>query len=152
MLWPLASTLMGGFDCAVHSLVELYALQYELNEPADTEGSLAVPLLEDAFSSPEMLIASFGKAKQPFTPDCGALHEQSNSISKAKDSPAQVLLLWIVIHSYCKHICDDKCRTGCHCVTHMLNMRFSHSCVQIYCCVSMCWAYVCLQSHGYSDT
>ena len=86
-------SVMGGSECAVHSLVELYALQYELNEPADTEGSLAVPLLEDAFSSPEVLIASFGKAKQPFTPDCSTLHEQSSPMSKAKDSPAQVLQL-----------------------------------------------------------
>ena len=74
----------------MHSLVELYALQYELQEPPDTEGSLATALLEDAFSRPEVLIASFGKAKQPFTPGCGALQEQSSPMSKAKESATQV--------------------------------------------------------------
>ena len=75
---------------AVHSLVELYALQYELQEPPDTEGSLATALLDDAFSRPEVLIASFGRAKQPFTPGCGSLHEQSSPPSKAKESATQV--------------------------------------------------------------
>ena len=79
--------------CAVRSLVELYALQYELQEPPDTEGSLATALLADAFSRPEVLVASFGRAKQPFTPGCGALHEHSTPISKAKDSPTEVLRL-----------------------------------------------------------
>ena len=47
-------------------------------------------LLQDAFSRPDVLIPSFGKAKQPFTPGCGALNEHSSAPSKAKESATQV--------------------------------------------------------------
>jgi len=73
-------------------LVDLSVLQEELSKPADegAESHPAVQLLEDAFGTPEVFVASFGKPKQLFTSGCGALQEQSSPPDKTKDSATQV--------------------------------------------------------------
>ena len=78
--------------CAVESLVDLSVLQEELSKPADegAESHPAVQLLEDAFGTPEVFVASFGKPKQLFTSGCGGLQEQSSPPDKTKDSATQV--------------------------------------------------------------
>ena len=87
---------------AVESLVDLPVLLEELKKTAEPEAEShpAAKLLEDVFLQPDLFVASFGKAKPPFTPGCGALHEQSgdhSASSKGKDGAKQVACRFALI-------------------------------------------------------
>ncbi len=80
---------------AVQSLVDLPVLLEELRKTAEPEAEShpAAKLLEDVFLQPDVFVASFGKAKPPFTPGCGALHGESQdniTIGKGKNGAKQV--------------------------------------------------------------
>lgn len=80
---------------AVESLIDLPVLLEQLRETPEEDADThpASKLLEEAFTTPEVLVASFGKVKHGFCPVCHALQQAQagEHSASSKDHSLQVV-------------------------------------------------------------